>query len=342
MKKVFITMLILNLILASTVNAKTFRKVGTSAAQFLKIGVGARAQALSGAYGAVANDANATYWNPAGIVTLNNISWTGSHTNWFADISHQFTALVLPMGNSSALGFSATFVTMDEEEITTETNPQGTGYFWDASDIAVGLSYARWMTDRFALGMTIKYVSQKIWNESASTFAVDVGTYLKTGYKGIIIGMSFSNFGGSLQMQGRDLIREYDPNPDNTLNANVDTRLHTEPWPLPVNFRVGIALDVIGVGDKFVSSENSRFTLAIDGTHPNDDSEKLNFGVEYGWQEIFFARFGYGLGYDLVEFTYGGGLKFKLNNSATFVFDYALAPCGDLDYVHHFTIGLEF
>lgn len=320
---------------------KEFRKVGTSAAQFLKIGVGARAVSLAGAFGAVANDASTIYWNPAGMVTLNSVSWTGSHANWFADISHQYSGLVLPFGNSSALGLSAIFTSMGEEEITTEENPTGTGYYWDASDIAVGISYARWMTDRFALGVTMKYITQKIWNESASTFAVDVGTYLTTGYKGIVIGMCFSNFGGSLTLQGRDLLREYDPNPANTLNANVDTRLHTEPWPLPVNFRVGIAIDMMGQGDRIISSEDSRMTLAIDGTHPNDDSEKLNLGLEYAWRELLFGRIGYGAGYDLVQVTYGLGVQFKFQQGM-FSFDYATASYGELDYVNYLSIGFKF
>jgi hypothetical protein len=341
MKKIIGLLAVVFLINASFCLGQTFRKVGTSAAQFLKIGVGARALALAGAYGAVSNDANAIYWNPAGMVTLDKISWTASHANWIADISHEFSGLVLPFGQGSAIGLSATFTSMGQEEITSEIAPKGTGYFWDASDIAVGLSYARWMTNRFALGVTLKYVSQKIWNESASTFAVDVGTYLRTNYKGIVIGMCFSNFGGSLQLQGRDLIREYDPNPANTLNANVDSRLHTEPWPLPVNFRVGVAMDLVGNTDNFVISQDSRLTFAVDGAHPNDDSEKLNFGLEYGWKEIFFARVGYGVGYDLATVAYGGGLNFKISNSS-FKFDYALAPFNDLGNIHYFSIGLDF
>lgn len=341
MKKA-VTFIIISLLCLSTLSfGRTFRKVGTSAAQFLKIGVGARALALGGANGAVANDANSIYWNPAGMVMLEKVTWTGSHTNWLVDVSHQFTGLVLPFGDGSAIGFGAVFTSMDEEEITTETAPQGTGFFWDASDIAVSLSYARWMSNRFSIGVNLKYVSQKIWNESASTFAIDVGTYLRTGYKGIVIGMCFSNFGGSLQLKGRDLIREYDPNPRNTLNADVDTRLHTEPWPLPVNFRVGVAMDIVGAGDNVITSNDSRCTFAIDGNHPNDDSEKLNFGLEYSWKETLFARFGYGVGYDLANFSYGGGLKFKISES-NFYFDYALAPLHDFGNIHFFTVGFDF
>lgn len=342
MKKIIIGFVIIIFLISATMCfGQTFRKVGTSAAQFLKIGVGARSLALSSAFGAIANDASTIYWNPAGMVTLQKISWTGSYANWIADISHQFSGLVIPLKGGSAFGMSATFTSMGEEEITSEIAPRGTGFFWDASDVAVGLSYARWMTDRFALGITVKYVSQKIWNESASTFAVDMGTYLRTKFKGIVIGMCFSNFGGSLQLKGRDLIREYDPNPANTLNANVDTRLHTEPWPLPVNFRVGVAIDLIGNDDNLIILPDNRMTIAVDGNHPNDDTEKLNFGWEYAWKETFFARIGYGLGYDLAKYTYGGGLKFKVGNS-NFIFDYALAPFNDLGNIHYFTVGLDF
>ncbi|MCU0643474.1 MAG: PorV/PorQ family protein [bacterium] len=342
MKKHIILLLGIVLLCSSfNLEAQTFRKVGSSAAQFLKIGVGSRALAMSSAFAGVSNDANALYWNPAGIANIRQISWTASHTNWIADIAHQFTGLIVPLGLSSSIGFSATFVSMDQEEITTEASPQGTGFFWDATDLAVAVSYARWMTDRFAIGITAKYVSQKIWNESASTVAFDIGTYLNTHFKGIVIGMCFSNFGGSLQLAGRDLFREYDFNPNNSLNVGVDTRLHTEPWPLPVNFRVGVAMDVIGQAENFIQSADNRFTLAVDGNHPNDDSEKLNFGMEYGWKETIFARFGYGVGYDLANVTYGGGLKFKVSG-ANFLLDYALAPYQEFGNIHYFTIGLNF
>jgi len=338
MKKYII---IINLIFAISCYAGEFSKVGTSAAQFLKIGVGARAVAMGNTFGAMANDVNTIYWNPAGMVNIPNIAWSGSYTDWFADIAHQYTALVIPIKGNSALGFSATFVTMDEEMITTEENPQGTGYSWDATDIAVALSYARSMTDRFALGVTVKYISQRVWNESASTLAFDLGTYLNTGYNGITIGMCFSNFGGSLQLQGRDLIREYDANPDNSLNSNIETRLNTQEWPLPVNFRVGVSMEIMGQGDRLITSSENRFTIAVDGNHPVDDNALLNVGMEYAWSELLFARMGYRTGHDLNDFSFGGGLKFQITG-ARFICDYALAPYGELDDVQYFSVGLEF
>ncbi len=322
--------------------AEETTKAGTAAAQFLKIGVGARAQALGGAFVAMTNDVTNLYWNPAGISEVDQISWIGTHTRWFADITHQFTGLVIPVGGSSALGFSATLVTMDEEEITTIDQPKGTGLFWDARDVAVGISYARKITDRFSIGFTGKYIHQKIYNETASAVALDVGSNLDTGFKGIHIGMSFTNFGGDLKLSGRDLIRAYDPNPANSRNDDVDVRLHTEPWPLPVNFRVGIAIEVMGTNeDYFFQLSNHQLMLAIDANHPNDAAENMRIGMEYQLYGMFSARGGYIVNEDLAQLTFGLGMNFELRNTA-FSFDYAMASYGELDYVNYLTFGLHF
>lgn len=320
---------------------ETFRKVGTSVGQFLKIGVSARALAMSGAFESIANDASTIYYNPAGMVNVDNISWIGNHTNWLLDVSHDYTAVLIPVSKNSAIGLSANSLTMDEEEITTEENPHGTGFYWDANDIAVGVSYARKMTDFFSIGITGKYIAQNIWRETASTFALDVGTYLNTGFKGLIIGMSYKNFGGSLQLSGIDLMREYDPNENNTLNSNVDTRLHTEKWTLPVSFNISTSMEVIGRGNRLIQSENSSLICAVTGSHPNDDSEKLDFGFEYGLKDFLFLRFGYGLGYDLPTYSYGGGIHLNIGDRV-FAFDYAYVPYGDFNDVQHFTISSTF
>ncbi|MFH1851789.1 MAG: PorV/PorQ family protein [Candidatus Neomarinimicrobiota bacterium] len=322
-------------------SAEAFRKVGTSSATFLRVGVGARALAMGGAFEALASDATTVYWNPAGMANSSGISWVFDHADWFVDTSHDFSALMIPINRGSYLGFSINMMRVGEEEITTEADPKGNGQYWDATDLCLGISYARRMTNQFSLGMTVKYISERIWNETASAVAMDVGTYLNTGYKGIVIGMSFTNFGNNMQLAGRDLIREYDPNAANTLNANVDTRLHTEPWALPVCFKISTAIDLMGSGDRYLVSDNSRLTLAVNGVHPNDDSEKLNIGMEYAWRELVFLRGGYNSGYDLPEFSWGGGLKLDLYGR-TFSLDYAFLPYGDLKNVQHFTISSNF
>jgi len=321
--------------------AEEFRKVGTSVAQFLKVGVGARALAMGGAFESVADDASSVYWNPAGITNLKRTTWTFAHTNWLVDTGHDFSALVLPLNANSYLGLSINAMTVGDEEITTESDPTGTGQFWNAQGVAAGISYARRMTDRFSLGASVKYISERIWNESASAVAVDIGTYLDTRYKGIVIGMAFTNFGNNMYLAGRDLIREYDPNEANSLNANVDVRLHTEPWPLPTSFKIGTSMEIMGKGDRILPSENNRLILAVNGTHPNDDSEKLNVGCEYAYHDLAFIRGGYSSGYDLSKYSYGAGLKLTFYGQDLMI-DYAFVPYGDLASVQTFSISSGF
>jgi len=324
----------------STSGAVT-NKSGTAAAQFLKIGVGARAMGLGGAMVASSSDAYSLYWNPAGITKVRRPTLAGSHTQWFADIKHNFFSFVLPVNDISAVGLQVIVLNMDDMEVTTVNEPQGTGEFFGASDIAIGATYGLRVTNFFSLGFTGKYIQQSIYNEKASTFALDIGSLLDVPFYGVQLGMNFSNFGGKLQMDGRDLTREFDLNPNNTLNVGVETRLKTEPWELPVNFRVGISMDVLGTAENVFNSQNSRFTLSIDGNHPTDAPEYVAFGAEYAFKELLMLRGGYRLNRDVEKFFYGIGLNIPVTG-ATFGFDYAIASFDELDYIHIFSGSLSF
>ena len=318
-----------------------FSKVGTAAAQFLKIGVGARALGMGETFAGVANDASTLFWNPAGMMNLSGISLIVSHSEWFADISHDYAGFSLSWGNSNALGVSVIALNTPEQEVTTVAQPEGTGIYYDVGDIALGLSYARALTDRFSTGMTVKYVQQNAFNESANTVAFDLGTYLRTGFHGLTIGMCMSNFGGRLQLDGRDLIATSDMNPELTGNFEVDSRLKTEAWPLPLNFRVGVAMNILGGPETLFPVGQNRLTLALDANHPKDNIERVNFGAEYAWKELLFARAGYKLNYDAEKWSFGGGLKLNVNHQA-FAIDYALVDFGDLGKVSRFSIELLF
>ncbi|GBD86240.1 hypothetical protein BMS3Abin03_00153 [bacterium BMS3Abin03] len=153
--------------------------------------------------------------------------------------------------------------------------------------------------------------------------------------------MSISNFGGSMQLDGRDLIAITDINGEVSGNYNTDAKLKTELWPLPLIFRVGIALDIIGGSDPFVGSENNRFTFAIDGVHPNDNTEKINIGGEYAWKETVFARIGYKINYDVEKWAFGVGVKVNVGSQKV-GFDYALIDFHDLGKVSQFALEVNF
>lgn len=318
-----------------------FSKVGTASAQFLKIGVGARAGGMGGAFAAVSNDVSALYWNPAGITGLSSLTSGFSHSQWFADISHNFAGIAVPLGSSDVLGLHAISLNTGEQEVTTVEKPDGAGIYYTVSDLAIGLSYARSLTDRFSVGVTAKYIQQIAYNESASTMALDIGTSLRTGFHNLVIGMCISNLGGTMKLEGTDLIALADINKSISGEYNPDARLKTEAFPLPLNFRVGIAMNILGAEDPLVQLEGHRLTLAVDGNHPNDNNERVNIGGEYAWDETFFVRAGYKINYDTEKWGMGAGVKVKVGNQRL-TFDYSQIDFGILGKVSLVSLELQF
>ena len=150
---IFKRSIIILLIFCGSLFAEVSKKNGTTAAQFLKIGVGARPMGMAGAYVAAVNDAYSLYWNPAAITQVNKISLVASYTDWFAGIKHQFLGFVIPIDETSSVGLQATFLNMDDMEITTVSDPHGTGEFFEAYDISIGVTYGTKLTDFFSLMM---------------------------------------------------------------------------------------------------------------------------------------------------------------------------------------------
>src|SRR5690606_3649374 len=181
----------------SSANAQFDRstsKVGTTAAPFLKIGAGARALSMGGAYTALSNDIYAVYYNPAGLAnTLENGQVTFNHAEWLADINYDFAAASLNVPGLGVVFLSLTSLSIPEEKVRTFENPNGDGRVWDASSLSIGLGYAKQLTENFGIGFQAKYIREGIWNVSASGFAFDVGTYYITPFNDLVIGASITN-----------------------------------------------------------------------------------------------------------------------------------------------------
>jgi hypothetical protein len=313
--------------------------VGTTAATFLEIGVGARAIGMGGAFVAIANDANALYWNPSGIANLPKSEVTLTHTDWLADTDFNFAGIVLPIGAFGTLGASITTLSMEEMKVRTVDDPEGTGEMFDAGDIALGLTYARNLTDRFSIGFNFKYIRQNIWHMSASSIAIDVGTIFITQFNNMKIGMSISNFGNKMKMEGKNARVFHDIDPEKYGNNDlINAYLETEKSPLPLIFRVGVAMDVL-------KNAYNCFTVAFDAIHPNDNYESINIGMEYTFKNFIFLRFGYKslfLEDNEQGLTVGAGLQQNLINKISLKFDYAYADFGILHNAQRFSIGIEF
>ena len=262
-------------------------KVGTTAAQFLGISVGPRAIAMGSAYVASHDDATLLYWNPGAFQQAERSQVVFSQSDWLAGTKFRWAGFMLNLGDENAFGISMTQLDYGEEEVTTVTQPEGTGERWSAQDLAVAVSYCRRLTDRFSMGGSVKYIQQQLWNESASTFAFDVGLLFVTNFNDLRLGVSLTNFGGDMKLDGRDLLQRVDIDPSNSgSNKALVGTLKTDPWSIPLLFRVGVAMDVY-------QDDMFRVTLAADALRPNDNEESLNVGGEVGWNDMVFLRGGY-------------------------------------------------
>ncbi len=314
-------------------------KLGAAGAQFLKIGVGSKYQGMADASVATVNDAYAMYWNPSGLVDVEN--WTVAFTTveWLTDINLNYVGVARQFEGVGVFGASVTVLSAGEHEITTIAEQDGTGQFYTATSYAIGLSFARQLTNRFAFGATAKYVGEKIGRVDSKGMAFDFGTLLYTGYNSLRVGMSITNMGPDLKFSGSDLKVAYDYDEDNPIDDQntdrVDAELRTNPYSLPLTFRVGLAYD-FEIGSKSV------VTLSSDFMHPNDHEQKASIGAEYEFAEKFYLRSGYKFNYDEETLAFGGGLVAGFGGESQLYIDYAWQEFGRLESTQRFSIGFTF
>jgi len=292
-------------------------KVGTAGAQFLEIGVSARAIGMGEAFLGVADDASALYYNPGALATLTQIEGILTHVDYPADINYEFIGVVIPAPQfAGTFGVSLYMLGMGEMPVTNYGYPRGNGETFDAGDFALGLSYGAGLTDRFSMGITFKYIAQYLETHKATGWSSDLGVYYDTGFRNFKICMTLANFG-------------------------PDMKFISEPYPLPIDFRFGTAIDVIDF-------PGSRLTFAAQASHPNDNLEKYNMGLEYWFNNMFALRVGKKFNYDYYdESDFGGGMTFGAGaklpvSSHSLTIDYAYQDMGWLDSANRFTLGFRF
>lgn len=310
-------------------------KVGSAGAQFLKIGVGPKYQAMGEASVATATDIYAAYWNPAGLVEVENWEVSFTSVNWLLDVDLNYVALARYFDDVGTFAVSATVLSMEDQEITTVMEQDGTGKTYSASSYAIGLSFARQLTYRFAFGATVKYVGEQIGEVDSRGYALDFGTLLYTGLRSLRIGMSISNMGPDLEFSGNALKVGYDDQSGQGSNMPVDAELSTNPYNLPLVFRVGLAYDI-----EF--APKSMVTVSTEFKHPNDNDQQASIGAEYGYDDRFFLRGGYKINYEEETFALGGGLSAPVGDFTRILVDYSWQDFGRLESAQRFSIGFTF
>jgi hypothetical protein len=336
-KNAVMGVLLVSMIQTGTAQAQN--KVATTAAAFLTIATDARAAAMGGAQVALEGGPNSAHWNPASLSRFGGSGVDFASADWFVDSQYHYvaTGIETPMAH---IGISVMVLDYGEMEVTTISNPEGTGELFNPKDISVGLTVAKNITNRFSAGATFKYVQQKIWSEKSTGMGMDLGVFYDTGFHNLRIGMSMSNFGADMSLSGKDLRRaiDIDPNIEGN-NPRLGASLEVSEWPMPLLFRVGISVDPW-------STETQRLTLTMDAMHPNDNSESASFGIEYGFRNFFFLRGGYRQAFsDIIDdggLTGGFGLAYRVSLDVTAHFDYVFQDYGDLGTPQMWTLGVTF
>lgn len=285
-----------------------FAQAGKSGMAFLKLGVSGRGVSMADAMAGGVDGAAATYYNPAGLAPRTGSSGTQlmfMHKEWIQDTRMEFLGGSGPIGELDAVGISVTSTTVSDIEIRTRPGtPEGT---FTARNFAAGVSYARRISDNVRLGVTAKFLYEKILVDEASGFAFDIGTQFATPLDNLTIGAVVANLG--------------------KLKA-----LETDPTVLPSLARIGPAYTFA------LSDDLYRFQLAADLVHIFPEGKSyLNAGAEVNFDRIASGRVGYQFGSRGRGFTAGVGLAYGI-----FALDYAYAPLtSDLGNTHTITLALN-
>ncbi|MFZ5517999.1 MAG: PorV/PorQ family protein [Candidatus Zhuqueibacterota bacterium] len=304
-KKIFL----LIAILPSFVFAQ-YERPGSTDAQFLKIGVSARAAGLGNAYIAVVDGADATYYNAAALARIPGTAMSFNHTNWFAGINHDFVAAARTFGRLGTFGLSITALYTDEMKVRTPLQPDGTGETFYATNLRAGLSYARYLTDRVTFGGSINFIEMSLYSDfKASAISIDIAILYVTNFRNFRFGMQIANFGSEIKYVN-------------------------ESYPLPTNFTFGMAINAI-------EAANQTVLFTFSALKPNDGQPLGQVGAEWNYQNLLFLRSGYWMNHEVATYSFGGGLQLKLNNYQGRL-DYAFSDFDLLGQTHRFGIGFFF
>ncbi|MCF7919232.1 MAG: PorV/PorQ family protein [Candidatus Cloacimonetes bacterium] len=317
--------IILILVLPLLVSAAIFPKVGTAGVQFLKLGVDARAIGMGEAYTAVSDDISSVFWNPAGLSLNPQSQILLSHTEYVADIRHEFMA-VSRFYDFGALAFSVSFLHMGEMDVTTEEQFGPTGEKFTCYDMSLGLTYSYRFTDKFSFGFTGKYIREELDVYPANGLSIDLGSLYNTGYKNVTIGMAMRNFGPDMEFNiDEDDDGLYDEDPfdllDNDGDGLIDEDREEMPFKIPMNFSLGIS-------GELYKDDSSCLLAAFQLDSYVDREETYNLGAEYSINTLR-LRSGYQFGYDAAGFNAGFGFLVP-TSYAVFAIDYSYSYFGDL------------
>lgn len=304
LKSLFITFA---LIFFSYANVQAFFSkddIGSTTAQFLKLGIGAKSAGMGNAVTSVYNGTDAVYWNPANLNYADKKELSFSHAIWFEDVNYEWLAFVMPTAKYGVFGLGMQYVSYGS--IDKIDNQQISDGSISPLDMALYLSYAN-SNGNLDFGLNFKYIYSKI-EKSASAIALDLGAKYNLTDR-TAIGAALTNFG-------------------------TEMKFDKETESLPLLFKIGASHYIINNWlvslDLNFPNDNEVYVNA--GTqYAIEIADNLNFALRVGYE---------GRNKDIPGFNWinlGFGLEYL-----DYVFDYAFVPYGDIGMTHRFSFSIKF
>ncbi len=252
-------------------------KLDNSGLSFLKLGLGAKGVGMGEALTAQAGEASSAWWNPAGLSGIQGIELSFTHTQWFQDVTAEHFASALGLGKNT-LGLGLAIGKVPEIQKREGPTDQPIALF-DAHDVVFSFSFARNLREEFALGLTAKWLYEKIDIHSASGLGFDLGG-IYSALENLKLGLAVLNLGQKIKFE-------------------------QEKFSQPTQYKVGVIYSAEHKGS------NSDFTFGFDLVKPTDDQLKIHVGGEYSLYRALKIRLGYQSGYDEKDFSFGLGTRFR-------------------------------
>jgi hypothetical protein len=312
------------------------KQTGQATMNFLQIGLSPKAAGLGNAYTALSQGVESVFANPAGLTEMNSdFEAFVSSTQWFADIKYLAGAIAWNAHEYGAIAFS--FLVVDYGTIKgTSLVPKSslgvngqlyslTGDVQNVGAYSFGLTYVEKISDKFAIGGTVKYVGQQLGQAldasgnmndfKSNKLAFDVGVKYFPGIESLRLGMSMRNFSTFVQYQ-------------------------VFQSPLPLAFAVGLGANVMDFFNKDLAKDHS-IMLSAEFIHPNNYTDRVNTGIEYSFMDMFAVRFGYESNQDLIDWSAGAGVKQSISGVLIDI-NYSYTHTKLLDAVNRFAVKMAF
>lgn len=316
-------------------------KLAQTGMKFLQVGANARQTALGDAFTAAEGYSVSMFYNTAGMARLaSNIDVSVGQTQWLADIRHLYATAAVKVGDIGVFGVAAQYVDYGDIQgtilVDKSINNQGfldVGTFkpWGA---AIGVGYARALSDKFSVGGNVKWVKQDLGDSytnvvafssvnsdsnttqknAQSVYAFDFGVLYKTGLKSLTFGMTVRNFSKEVTFQ-------------------------KESFQLPLTFKMGLAMNVFDLADMDPASQS--LLVSLDAEHPRDYPEQIRVGAEYVFASTVAIRLGYVSPADDFNISYGIGLQQEWMGTHMAV-DYSYTPYKTFDAVSRLSLRFGF